>query len=135
MIAAKETTAAAAKPKNETKKSEKKGKKKPSADAPEIDMNDLAGFNTERKALIKEDDFSKLFVAEDSNKVMEQFEAEKDAAVEAELGTKVAVPDVKRGWNEWAGAGANDSRYADRVAKAEKFKRDKIAELRQKRAD
>ena len=45
-------------------------------------MDDLTAFNTERKALIKEDDFQKLFVAEDSNAVMKQFEAEKDAAIE-----------------------------------------------------
>lgn len=51
-------------------KAEIKAKKKAKEAGPEIDMNDLSGFNTERKALIKDDDFSKLFVAEDSNAVM-----------------------------------------------------------------
>ena len=45
------------------------------------------------------------------------------------------MPEVKRGWNEWAGSGVKDTRYAERVARAEKIKRDKIDELRQKRAD
>lgn len=45
------------------------------------------------------------------------------------------MPEVKRGWNEWAGSGVKDTRYAERVARAEKVKRDKIDELRQKRAD
>jgi len=34
---------------------------------------------------------------------LKQFEAEKTAQVETELGEKIAMPDIKQGWNEWAG--------------------------------
>ena len=46
-----------------------------------------------------------LFVSQDENVVLKQFESEKIAQVEAELGEKIAMPDIKRGWNEWAGQG------------------------------
>lgn len=61
---------------------------------------------------------------------MKQFEQEKETEVEKELGEKIALPEVKRGWNEWAGAGLTDTRYLDKVAKAEKFKREKIEEMK-----
>ena len=96
-------------------------------------MDDLKDFNTQTKSLIKQDEFSKLFVTEDANAVMDQFEKEKETEVERELGSKVTMPDIKRGWNEWAGSGVVDKGFQTKIARAEKFKADKIAELKQKR--
>ena len=45
------------------------------------------------------------------------------------------LPDVKRGWGEWTGMGVQDNHYQAKMERAEKYKRDKIAELRKKRAD
>jgi len=84
------------------------------------ETGDLQRFNTKTKKFIQSDkeldgqadleDAKKnvlrsLFVTEDDNAVMEQFEKEKDNEIENELGATVQVAEVKRGWNDWAGAG------------------------------
>jgi len=76
-----------------------------------------------------------LFVTEDENMVIDQFEKEKNADVEKELGSKVQVPEVKQGWNEWAGSGVNQARHIQRVERAERVKRQKIEELKKSRRD
>lgn len=69
-------------------------------------------FKKKDNKLIKDNDadphgdiLKGLFVSQDENVVLKQFESEKVAQVEAELGEKIAMPDIKRGWNEWAGEG------------------------------
>lgn len=57
-----------------------------------------------------------LFVTQDENDALDEFEKEKDREIEDELGNKVKAPEVKKGWNEWAGAGANDDRLNKRIA-------------------
>jgi len=47
----------------------------------------------------------------------------------------VKVPEVKRGWNEWAGEGANESGHDKRLARAQEAKRRKVEELKKARAD
>jgi len=76
-----------------------------------------------------------LFVTEDENAVMEQFEQEKQNEIAKEIGGQVSVPVVKQGWNEWAGSGVNNQRFQEKVARAEDIKKQKIDELRKKRAD
>lgn len=76
-----------------------------------------------------------LFVTEDDNQVIQQFEKEKENEVKAELGDKVKIDAVKRGWDNWAGDGVNESKYLDKVKKAEEFKRQKIEELKKGRVD
>ena len=76
-----------------------------------------------------------LFVTEDENAVMEQFEQEKHKELENELGTQVNVPEVKRGWNEWAGDGVDNRKHDEKVARAQAIKNKRIQELKQKRAD
>lgn len=76
-----------------------------------------------------------LFVTEDDNQVIQQFEQEKENEVKAELGDKVKIDAVKRGWDNWAGDGVNESKYLDKVKKAEEFKRNKIEELKKGRVD
>ena len=81
---------------------------------------DLQKFNTKTKKFIQSDKeldgqadledakknvLKSLFVTEDDNAVMEQFEKEKDNEIENELGATVQVAEVKRGWNDWAGTG------------------------------
>lgn len=76
-----------------------------------------------------------LFVSQDENIVLKQFEAEKIDKIEAELGEKIALPDIKRGWNEWAGEGVQDNGFQMKIARAEQFKQNKIKEMKEKRAD
>ena len=52
-----------------------------------------------------------LFVTEEDNAVLDQFEKEKDNEIENELGSKVQVAEVKRGWNDWAGEGVKEGKY------------------------
>jgi len=110
--------------KDSESKPSKKDKKKPVEVNfnPDSSKGDLDNFNTKAKRLIKTsgeeggDDqtagfMKNLFVTEDDNAVMDQFEKEKQADIEGELGDKVNVPEVKRGWNEWAGAGVSDNKF------------------------
>ena len=62
----------------------------------------------------------KLFVTEGENEVYDQFEKEKEAEIEQELGDKLPSAEVKRGWNEWAGegAGVNENKHTQRVQKS-----------------
>jgi U3 small nucleolar RNA-associated protein 14 len=56
--------------------------------------------------------FKNLFVTEEENAVMNQYEKDKNTEIEKELGTQIKVPEVKKGWNEWAGAGGlNDAKH------------------------
>ena len=66
---------------------------------------------------------------------MDEFEKEKDAKIEEELGTKVDAPKVARGWNEWAGEGVSEGRFHKRAERAEQLKKAKIEELKKKRQD
>ena len=76
---------------------------------------DLKGFNTEQKRLItisKEDQtLRNLFITQDESEAIEEFEKIKEDQVVNELGKKVEVPKVARGWNEWAGDGVNESGF------------------------
>jgi len=71
--------------------------------------NNLEGFNTDKKSIIKnqtghedEDAILKtLFVTNPDAE--EEFENEKATEIEHTLGKKVAKPDIKQGWGEWAG--------------------------------
>mmetsp|Transcript_1307 Transcript_1307/g.1645 ORF Transcript_1307/g.1645 Transcript_1307/m.1645 type:complete len:138 (+) Transcript_1307:1713-2126(+) len=71
----------------------KKGKKE-KIDV-KFDSQDLGShFNTKQKKVLTTGeeggtDFQKLFVTEDDNEVMQQFEKEKQAEIEHDLGTKV----------------------------------------------
>lgn len=76
-----------------------------------------------------------LFVTEDANAVMEQFEKEKNAEIEGQLGSQVKVQEVKKGWNEWAGEGVSDKRHQEKVNKAEAIKRKRIEDLKKQRSD
>lgn len=106
---------------------------------PSVEANDLSQFNTSRKQLIgdqeNKDMLKNLFVTEDENAVMEQFEHEKHKELENELGAQVKVPEVKRGWNEWAGDGVDNRKHDEKVARAQAIKNKRIQELKQKRAD
>lgn len=66
---------------------------------------------------------------------MEEFEREKEADIEDELGNKVKAPVVQRGWNEWAGDGVQEKSHEKKLARVEEFKRKKIEELKKQRAD
>ena len=61
---------------------------------------------------------------------MEEFEREKEADIEDELGNKVKAPVVQRGWNEWAGDGVLEKSHEKKLARVEEFKRKKIEELK-----
>ena len=52
-----------------------------------------------------------LFVTEDSNAVIEQFEKEKANDIEGKLGETVKITEVKKGWNSWAGDGVNETKF------------------------
>lgn len=45
------------------------------------------------------------------------------------------MPEVKQGWNEWAGAGVNNEKFLEKVKKTEQIKRQKIEELKKNRRD
>jgi len=77
----------------------------------------------------------KLFVTEDDNDVYEQFEKEKEAEIEEDLGDTIPKAEVKRGWNEWAGQGAgiNEKRHTDKVKKTQEVRKAKIEEMRKKK--
>jgi U3 small nucleolar RNA-associated protein 14 len=79
----------------------------------------------------------KLFVTEEENAVYDQFEKEKEAEIEGELGDSIPTAEIKKGWNEWAGQGAriNEKKHTDRVKKASDVRKGKIEEMRKKRAD
>lgn len=67
---------------------------------------------------------------------MNQYEKDKNTEIEKELGTQIKVPEVKKGWNEWAGAGGlNDAKHQLRVERAEKIKQQRITELKKTRMD
>lgn len=60
----------------------------------------------------KEDQTLKnLFITQDEQEAIEDFEKKKDQQVENELGKQVAAPKVARGWNDWAGDGINESKF------------------------
>lgn len=89
-------------------------KRKQAMKNPVVTASDLSKFNTQTKQLIQKADSQSLrhlFVTEDENVVMEQFEREKAAEVEKELGDNIKMPEVKKGWNEWAGDGINNQRH------------------------
>ena len=117
----------------------KEKKEKVSKEKINVNFNEdaLEGFNTKSKnQLISQNEKIKnLFVTEDNNAVMEQFEKEKEAEIEGELGSKIKVTEVKKGWNAWAGEGVNENKYNEKVAQADKFKKARIEELRKQRAD
>lgn len=58
----------------------------------DANLNDLSGFNTKTKKLIKDNNteegnlIKNLFVTEDDNEVIKQFEQEKENEVTGELG-------------------------------------------------
>lgn len=87
-----------------------------------FDTEKLNEFNTEHKKLIKEGqdeiDMKKLFVTEEDNEVMEQFEKEKQQEIEKDLGGQVPKQEIKRGWNEWAGAGVKEDKHTKKVERA-----------------
>jgi U3 small nucleolar RNA-associated protein 14 len=56
-----------------------------------------------------------LFITQDEQEAIDDFEKEKTEQVEAELGSKVDAPKVARGWNEWAGDGVNEGRFQQRA--------------------
>lgn len=60
-----------------------------------------------------------LFVTEENNTVIQQFEKEKEEEVKDDLDKKVAAPVVMRGWDSWAGDSVDETRYKDKVMKAE----------------
>lgn len=91
-----------------------------------FDQNDLVGFSTEKKAIIR--DQSGKSEAEDSllktlfvtnPEAEDEFEQEKEADVEGHLGQTVKKVDVKQGWGEWAGAGVDMSKNDAKKEKAE----------------
>lgn len=45
------------------------------------------------------------------------------------------MPEVKQGWNEWAGTGVNQKNFNQKVERAERIKQQKIAELKKNRLD
>ncbi len=102
---------------------------------------DLKDFKTETKMLIKtskgddKDLIKSLFVTQNEEEVMEEFEKEKDLEIVDELGKKVEVPVVKQGWGDWAGEGVNQDKHLQRVEKIEKLKNQKIADLKKQRLD
>jgi U3 small nucleolar RNA-associated protein 14 len=83
----------------------------------------LKGFKTEQNKVIsltKEDQtLRNLFITQDEQEAIEEFEKEKDEQVENELGKKVEVPKVARGWNEWAGDGVNEGQFKKRADRIE----------------
>ena len=76
-----------------------------------------------------------LFVNEDENAVLAQFEKEKDAEIEEDLGKQVQVTEVKQGWNAWAGEGVNEAKYHAKVDQAKRVRQDRINELKKQRYD
>jgi len=45
------------------------------------------------------------------------------------------VAEVKKGWNAWAGDGVNETKFNEKVASANKVRKERIEELRKQRAD
>jgi len=87
-------------------------------------------------SLSKEDQtLRNLFITQDEQEAVEEFEREKEAKIEEELGHKVDAPKVARGWNEWAGDGVSEGRFTKRAERAEQVKQAKIEELKKKRTD
>jgi U3 small nucleolar RNA-associated protein 14 len=87
-------------------------------------------------SLSKEDQTMRnLFITQDEQEAIEEFEKEKDAKIEDELGNKVDAPKVARGWNEWAGEGVSEGRFQKRAERSEQIKKAKIDELKKKRQD
>ena len=68
-------------------KSEKTSKKTKHVEV-NFDNDELTNFNVKSKKLINnnEESLNKLFVTEDANAVLEQFEKEKEADIEGQLG-------------------------------------------------
>ena len=60
-----------------------------------------------------------LFITQDEQEAIDDFEKEKDAKIEDELGNKVDAPKVARGWNEWAGEGVSEGRFQKRAERSE----------------
>ena len=73
------------------KKSKTKGSKTAPATEVKFDTQNLDEFHTDHKKLIKdgqdEINMKKLFVTEEDNEVMEQFEKEKQQEIEKDLGS------------------------------------------------
>jgi hypothetical protein len=96
--------------------------------------NDLSGFKTKSKQLIKEDDgvLKNLFVTQEED-ALNEFEQEKNAEIENVLGEQVKKPEIRQGWGEWAGQGVDNSRHEQRKQKAEEKRNRKIEELKKQR--
>lgn len=101
------------------KKVKTKGSSKAAPTEVKFDTQNLDEFNTDHKKIIKdgqdEINMKKLFVTEEDNEVMEQFEKEKQQEIEKDLGSQVPKQDIKRGWNEWAGAGVKEDKHTRKV--------------------
>jgi len=103
---------------------------------------DLDMFNTKSATLIKDKSskndenevLKSLFVTQEED-ALEEFEKEKNEEIEGTLGKSVKMPEIKKGWNEWAGDGVDNSKHELRVTKAEGVRRNKIDELKKKRLD
>jgi len=77
----------------------------------------------------------KLFVGEDDNEVINQFENEKMREVDEDLGKEVPKQEIKRGWNEWAGSGVNEDKHVKKVERSENIRKQRIEDLKKQRAD
>ena len=54
--------------------------------------------------------------------MVQQFEQEKENEVKDELGEKVKMPSVVRGWDSWAGDGVDETKYQQKVKQLQKVK-------------
>jgi len=97
--------------------------------------NDLKGFKTQSKQLIKDDQALKNLFVTQEDEALEEFEREKDEEIEKVLGEHVKKPEIRQGWGEWAGEGVDNSRHEQRKQKAEEVRNRKIEELKKKRQD
>lgn len=75
----------------------------------------MKSFKTDTKKLINVDKdnemIKNLFVTQDEQEAVDEFEKEKDMEIEKELGKKIEVPLIKQGWGEWAGDGVNEEKH------------------------
>ena len=103
---------------------------------------DLVNFNTKSKTVIKEQTgvteqdkvLQSLFVT-NAAEAVDEFEQEKQADIEETLAKKIAKPDIKQGWGQWAGSGVDESNYEAKKAKAEQARLNKIDQLKRARLD
>ena len=102
-------------------KSQKKAKKDNKKIEVTFDLKqDIKQPKSDQKKLIQidKDDqvLRNLFITpQEEDEALEEFEKEKDRQIESDLGTKVQVPVVKRGWNEWAGEGVSEKGFDNRL--------------------